>query len=155
MLNWSVILGKIAFPHPRMVLMSPLQMGAPRGQDCDFPSDRGLTRAVLFLPSDWGSLRARLCPSTDSGSLKAGLCLPLDGGFSKIGLCLPSDWKKVKVWVTQSCLTLCHPLDCSPPGSSVHGILQARRLEWVAMPSSGHLPDPGIEHGPPTMRQVL
>ena len=35
----------------------------------------------------------------------------------------------------QSCLILCNP-DCSPPGSSVHGILQARTLEWVAMPSS-------------------
>ena len=33
----------------------------------------------------------------------------------------------------QSCLTLCHPMDCSPPGSSIHGILQARRLEWVAI----------------------
>ena len=38
--------------------------------------------------------------------------------------------------VAQSCLTLCNPLDCSPPGSSVHGMLQARILEWVAMPSS-------------------
>ena len=36
----------------------------------------------------------------------------------------------------QSCLTLCNPMDCSLPGSSVHGILQARILEWVAMPSS-------------------
>ena len=36
----------------------------------------------------------------------------------------------------QLCLTLCNPVDCSPPGSSVHGILQARVLEWVAMPSS-------------------
>ena len=36
----------------------------------------------------------------------------------------------------QSCLTLCDPMDGSPPGSSVHGILQARILEWVAMPSS-------------------
>ena len=35
----------------------------------------------------------------------------------------------------QSCLTLCDPVDCSPPDSSVHGILQARILEWVAMPS--------------------
>ena len=42
----------------------------------------------------------------------------------------------VKVLVAQSCLTLCDPMDCSPPGSSVHGILQARTLEWVAMPSS-------------------
>ena len=38
--------------------------------------------------------------------------------------------------VTQSCPTLCDPVDCSPPGSSVHGILQARILEWVAVPSS-------------------
>ena len=36
----------------------------------------------------------------------------------------------------QSCLTLCNPTDYSPPGSSIHGILQARILEWVAMPSS-------------------
>ena len=38
--------------------------------------------------------------------------------------------------VTKSCLTLCDPMDCSLPGSSVHGILQARILEWVVMPSS-------------------
>ena len=36
----------------------------------------------------------------------------------------------------QLCLTLCNLMDCSLPGSSVHGILQARILEWVAMPSS-------------------
>ena len=38
--------------------------------------------------------------------------------------------------VPQSCPTLCNPMDCSLPGSSVHRILQARILEWVAMPSS-------------------
>ena len=43
-------------------------------------------------------------------------------------------WKKVLV--PQSCLTLCDPVDCSPPGSPVHGILQARTLEWVAISSS-------------------
>ena len=42
----------------------------------------------------------------------------------------------VCVLVTQSCLTLGNPMDCSPPGSSVHGILQARILEWVAIPLS-------------------
>ena len=36
-------------------------------------------------------------------------------------------------------------MDCNPPGSSVHGLLQARILEWVAMPSSRDLPAPGIE----------
>ena len=38
--------------------------------------------------------------------------------------------------VAQLCLTLCDSMDCSLPGSSVHGILQARRLEWAAMPFS-------------------
>ena len=43
----------------------------------------------------------------------------------------------------QSCWTLCSPLDCSPPGSSVHGILQARILEWVAISSSRGSSRPG------------
>ena len=42
-------------------------------------------------------------------------------------------------------LTLCNPMDCNPLGSSVRGISQARILEWVAFPSSGDLPNPGIE----------
>ena len=44
--------------------------------------------------------------------------------------------KEKELLVAQSCLTLCNPTDCSPPGSSVHGISRARILEWVAMPSS-------------------
>ena len=44
--------------------------------------------------------------------------------------------------VTQSCPTLSNPADCSPPGSSVHGILQAGILEWVAMPPSRGSPLP-------------
>ena len=39
----------------------------------------------------------------------------------------------VCVLVTQLCPTLCDPLDCSPPGSSIHGIFWARMLEWVAI----------------------
>ena len=38
--------------------------------------------------------------------------------------------------VAQSCPTLYDPMDCSPPGSAIHGILQARVLEWVAIPFS-------------------
>ena len=45
----------------------------------------------------------------------------------------------------QSCPTLGNPMDCSPPGSSVHGILQARILEWAACPPPGDLPNIGIE----------
>ena len=47
--------------------------------------------------------------------------------------------------VAQACPTLCDPMDCSLPGSSVHGILQARVLEWVAISYSRDLLDPGIE----------
>ena len=47
--------------------------------------------------------------------------------------------------VTQSSPTPCVPMDCNPPGSSVHGILQPRIVEWVAMPTSGDLPCPGIK----------
>ena len=42
-------------------------------------------------------------------------------------------------------------MDCSPPGSSVHGILQARILDWVAISSSEDLPDPGIEPAAPAL----
>ena len=45
-------------------------------------------------------------------------------------------WKNVKVVDAQSCPALCDPMDCSPPGSSVHGILQARILEQVTIPFS-------------------
>ena len=45
----------------------------------------------------------------------------------------------------QSCLTLCDSTDCSPPGFSVHGILQARMLEWVPLPSSRGSSRPRIE----------
>ena len=45
----------------------------------------------------------------------------------------------------QLCLTLCDPMNCNLPCSSVRGILQPRILEWVAMPSSRGSPDPGIE----------
>ena len=46
----------------------------------------------------------------------------------------------------QLCPTFCDPMDCSPPGSSVHGILQARTLEWaLAMPSCRGLPASGID----------
>ena len=43
---------------------------------------------------------------------------------------------EAQVLVTQSCPTLCNAMDCRPPGSSVHGILQARILEWVVIPFS-------------------
>ena len=54
--------------------------------------------------------------------------------------------------IIQSCPTLCDPMDCSLPDSSIHGILQVRILEWVAMSSPGDLPDPGIEPWSPALQ---
>ena len=62
----------------------------------------------------------------------------------------------VKVKVTQSCPVLCNPMDESPPGSSVLGILQASILEWRAVPfSRGILPTQGSNPGLLNCRQIL
>ena len=47
-----------------------------------------------------------------------------------------SEYLKVKMLVAQFCLLFCDPMDCSLPDSSVHGVLQARILEWIAIPFS-------------------
>ena len=51
--------------------------------------------------------------------------------------------------VTQSCPSLCSPMDCSPSGFSVHGMLHARILEWLPFPSPGDLSDLGIKSAAP------
>ena len=53
----------------------------------------------------------------------------------------------VCVKVIQSCTTVCNPMDYT-----VHGVLQARILEWIAFPFSEDLPNPGIEPGSPTLQ---
>ena len=59
---------------------------------------------------------------------------------------------KLKVLVAQSCPVLHDPVDCSPSGSYVHGILQARILEWVAIPFSRGTSQPGIKLRSPTLQ---
>ena len=54
--------------------------------------------------------------------------------------------------VAQSCLTLCDPMECSLPVSSVHGIFQTRILQWVAISFSSDLPNPGIELWSPALQ---
>ena len=77
---------------------------------------------------------------------------PNSGPFLVVGTSLGQDGSQTELWggwqghikgwnsfllsgvlVTQSCLTLCHPMDCSPAGPSDHGVLWARILEWVAI----------------------
>ena len=93
-----------------------------------------------------------LAPRSWGGCCDNGLCPPIGGRPLRcvrlrvfpLGFLLPTLYPACGC--AQSCPTLCDPVDCSPPGSSVHGILQARILDWVAMPSSrGDLPDPEIK----------
>ena len=58
----------------------------------------------------------------------------------------------VCVLIAQLCLTLYDSMDCSPLGFSVHGIYQARILEWLPFPSPADLPNPGIEPGSPALQ---
>ena len=85
-----------------------------------------------------GRLVSKLCPTLVTPWTVA-LQAPLSMGFSKqecwSGLPFPSPMHKVKSEseVTQLCQTLSDPMDCSLPGSSIHGIFQARVLEWGAI----------------------
>ena len=95
---------------------------------------------VLLLLSHFS--RVRLCATTETAAHQASLSL----GFSRqehwYGLPFASPRHESESEVTQSCLTASDPMDCSPPGSSIHGIFQARVLEWVAIAFS----DPILLH---------
>ena len=54
--------------------------------------------------------------------------------------------------VAQSCPTLCHSMDCIPPGSSVHRLLQTKYQSGLSFPSPGDLPDPGIKPWSPALQ---
>ena len=84
--------------------------------------------------------------------------LPLGGFFFllpvvlTLALSLPASLNESESEVAQSCPTLCDPVDCSPPGSYIHGILQARILEWVAISFSRGSSRPGIEPRSPALQ---
>ena len=93
-----------------------------------------VTEANFFVPpvlpfhklSTWEFEGAPLINSKNKGKISFSLA-------PSFQLCLMTLKVQVRVLVTQSCPTLCDPMDCSLPGSSVHGIRQARIQEWVAM----------------------
>ena len=65
-----------------------------------------------------------------------GPLLTTNSDFTLSTMKSPSDVLSRQALVVLLCLTLCDPMDCSPPGSYVHGILQASILEWAAIPFS-------------------
>ena len=95
--------------------------------------------------TSWTVARQLLCPWDSLGKNTRGCCRSVLQKISTQGLstdclycrripyCLSHELCAKSL---QSCLTSCDPICCSPPGSSVHGILQARVLEWVAISSS-------------------
>ena len=110
----------------------------------------------------------RLCagcaglPPVPLGQYISNLFLPSDLTVPFAGLPLPShvleasSLSLLKVKVAQLCPTLCDPVDCSPPGSSSHGILQARILECgEPLPPPGDFPSPGTEPRSPESQGIL
>ena len=94
-------------------------------------------------------------PMTDSPSLGNLLLQPISLSLSTSKTTpIPKKERKKESEVTQSCMTLCNPMDCSLPGSFIHGIFQARVLEWVPFPSPGDLPNSGIKPRSPTLQAI-
>ena len=106
---------------------------------------RGLSWSFYFHDEWW--CPSSVCISKSNAKLEFYLCLQyfpsVLASFRLFKHASPMSLTAVVVWVAQSCPTLCDPMDCSPPGSSVHGILQARILEWVAIPFSRVSSPPG------------
>ena len=96
----------------------------------------GIHTVVLvegLWPARKGQLKYRLCLLCDASH---PALVPSSPGWPQ-ELFVNVQESESESEVAQSCMTLCDPMDCSPPGSSIHGILQARVLEWVAISFSG------------------
>ena len=100
-------------------------------QQCHQWSPNDIMLLLLLLLSCFS--RVWLCATPETAAHQA----PPSLGFSRqehwSGLPFPSPMHESESEVTQSCPTLSDPMDCSPPGSSIHGIFQARVLEWGAI----------------------
>ena len=81
----------------------------------------------------------RLCVTPQAAAHQAPLSLGFSRQEHRSRLPFPSPTHKSESEVAQSCPTLRDPMDCSLPGSSIHGILQVRILEWVAIAFSRNL----------------
>ena len=98
--------------------------------------DSSLSRTTCVTSFYLNHLGKGSSPSTVTSECWGGaLVHGFQGGVHNSSLtpCVVFREVKLKVLVAHPCLTLCDPVDCSPPGSSVHGILQASILEWVAI----------------------
>ena len=123
-----------------------------------FSSVQSLSHVQLFATPRTSARQASLS-ITNSRSLFKLMSIesvtPSNISFSVVPfshLLIGKIWWHVCMLAAQSCLTACDPMDCSPPGSSIHGIFQVRILEWLAISFSRDLPHPGIELASPTLQ---
>ena len=115
-----------------------------------------LQYSCLENPMDRGAWQVTVHRVTKSGTQQKQLCMHTRISVHKNSLLLLRVQFLLDIVLnTFHGLQYLIPMDCSPPGSSVYGILQARILEWVAIPSPRDLPDPGLNPGLLHCRQIL
>ena len=115
----------------------------PRPESCD------TQRALMIFAPNLG------CDETKNGGTYTRVtvpCFPKTSVILSFCVCVCVHIVRACAQSLQLCPTLCDTVDYSLPGSSVHGILQARILEWVAMLSSRGSPKPGTEPGSPALQ---
>ena len=101
-----------------------------------------MCKALSIVPDTWKGLNKltlllkRISVYSAAGSLFISFPTQPSPGWEPLLLFIKLHWKLLKVLVAQSCLTLWDPVDCSLPGSSIHGIFQVRGLEWGVFPFS-------------------
>ena len=113
------------------------------------PWRRAWQPTPVFLPGESHGQRSLAATVRGVAQSRTGLSASatrLRGSYILASLCASREAKSI------SRVRLCDPMDCSLPGSSIHGIFQARVLEWVAISFSRDLPDPGIKPGPPALQ---
>ena len=137
----------VSFHEWIFFILKPKPMSLAQQAKLPLPPSRTAKTSNVLGATCYTSRRATGDIQSERQSLSSPFWTPCSAVTS-----LPQELKCMHVHAKslQSCPTLCDPLDCNPLGSSVYGILQARILEWIAMPfpSPGDLPDPGVEPTP-------